>query len=580
METYTYNNRLQTTGIQLGTTTNSSQYASLAYNYNLPGGTQPPGCPINPAGTSGNNGNVIGYTYTDAVNSGFSHSALYVYDSLNRLACAQATGNSTYNVAFTYDRYGNMACSLNSSTNHVSCPEWTYNTNTNQLTTSGYTYDAAGNMTEDSSSPTAHTYQWDAEGRVSSVDSGNTYAFTYNAVGNRVQWAYPGGADQHMFDPAGNWLGNAGEYSVLWWGRTFLAAYEGSETYLNHLNGIGSTTMLTNHAGTPAEDMLFYLWGDVWQSWGTGGYNFANQPFYDTNTYTSPSMFRFYSMGLGRWLSPDPLGGDASNPQSLNRYAYVMNNPTSAVDPLGLQGQCPPGSAQAGICRNGTFYPPGGPVYPWNPFTNPGWNWDEFDLMNIPVVTTTYTWVPPQLVTIEGGLPGGGIALVEFYFGGYWTTGTQVGSGIDLTASIGASGSLLSSVGSALDSAYGTALGALGKVFRGRPPGQSFGGCIANNVNRTFWDKLQGSWGAVTAGISGMTGTALTVTTVGPGLSLSTYLALIAGGGSVTSSSITATLPVLGAALTTGKAVAIVGGAGLGLLIGSAANCASVGVGP
>ncbi len=39
----------------------------------------------------------------------------------------------------------------------------------------------------------------------------------------------------------------------------------------------------------------------------------------------------------GRWLSPDPLGGDVTNPQSLNRYAYVMNNPTTLTDPLGLE---------------------------------------------------------------------------------------------------------------------------------------------------------------------------------------------------------------------------------------------------
>jgi hypothetical protein len=37
-------------------------------------------------------------------------------------------------------------------------------------------------------------------------------------------------------------------------------------------------------------------------------------------------------------MSPDPLGGDITNPQSLNRYAYVMNNPTTLTDPLGLQG--------------------------------------------------------------------------------------------------------------------------------------------------------------------------------------------------------------------------------------------------
>jgi uncharacterized protein RhaS with RHS repeats len=38
----------------------------------------------------------------------------------------------------------------------------------------------------------------------------------------------------------------------------------------------------------------------------------------------------------GRWLTPDPVGGDVTNPQSLNRYAYALNNPTTLTDPLGL----------------------------------------------------------------------------------------------------------------------------------------------------------------------------------------------------------------------------------------------------
>ena len=51
-----------------------------------------------------------------------------------------------------------------------------------------------------------------------------------------------------------------------------------------------------------------------------------------------------------RWLTPDPVGGDVTNPQSLNRYAYVRNNPTTLVDPLGLlYGPPPPPPRQPDI---------------------------------------------------------------------------------------------------------------------------------------------------------------------------------------------------------------------------------------
>ncbi|HZP01245.1 MAG TPA: RHS repeat-associated core domain-containing protein [Terriglobia bacterium] len=44
---------------------------------------------------------------------------------------------------------------------------------------------------------------------------------------------------------------------------------------------------------------------------------------------------------VGRWLTPDPVAGDILNPQSLNRYAYVLNNPTTLTDPLGLETGVP-----------------------------------------------------------------------------------------------------------------------------------------------------------------------------------------------------------------------------------------------
>jgi RHS repeat-associated protein len=44
---------------------------------------------------------------------------------------------------------------------------------------------------------------------------------------------------------------------------------------------------------------------------------------------------RFYVPGLGRFLSADILVPNPADPQSYNRYAYVLNNPLRLVDPTG-----------------------------------------------------------------------------------------------------------------------------------------------------------------------------------------------------------------------------------------------------
>jgi RHS repeat-associated protein len=56
----------------------------------------------------------------------------------------------------------------------------------------------------------------------------------------------------------------------------------------------------------------------------------------DIETGNDHTWYRGYEQNLGRWMSPDPMAGDITNPQSLNRYAYVLNNPTTLTDPLGL----------------------------------------------------------------------------------------------------------------------------------------------------------------------------------------------------------------------------------------------------
>jgi RHS repeat-associated protein len=66
-------------------------------------------------------------------------------------------------------------------------------------------------------------------------------------------------------------------------------------------------------------------------------YKFAGME-YDSESNLNYTEFRQYASSQGRWLSPDPFSGSLklSNPQSLNRYVYVLNNPTMLHDPKGL----------------------------------------------------------------------------------------------------------------------------------------------------------------------------------------------------------------------------------------------------
>ena len=64
---------------------------------------------------------------------------------------------------------------------------------------------------------------------------------------------------------------------------------------------------------------------------------------------------RFYNPQVGRFLRPDPVLGNARQPQSWNRYKYAMDSPLKYRDPTGLyivncpvddNGQCKKSSEQ------------------------------------------------------------------------------------------------------------------------------------------------------------------------------------------------------------------------------------------
>jgi RHS repeat-associated protein len=72
-----------------------------------------------------------------------------------------------------------------------------------------------------------------------------------------------------------------------------------------------------------------YLWGSLPTT-----YNYTGQRL-DGSAGLLYYGARYYDPALGRFIQPDTLVPEPGNPQSLNRYAYVLNNPLKYTDPTG-----------------------------------------------------------------------------------------------------------------------------------------------------------------------------------------------------------------------------------------------------
>ena len=104
--------------------------------------------------------------------------------------------------------------------------------------------------------------------------------------------------------------------------------------FFYHPDHLGSTNIITNESGDLVEKTTYYPFGRTKQGGTQSKYLFTGQEFdFETNLYYYKA--RYYSPDLRRFVQPDPIVQDIYDPQSLNRYSYVRNNPVRYTDPSG-----------------------------------------------------------------------------------------------------------------------------------------------------------------------------------------------------------------------------------------------------
>lgn len=215
----------------------------------------------------------------------------------------------------------------------------TYSASTNRFTAipgASVSYDATGNLTADGS----HTYTWNADGRPLTVDSVN---ITYDALGRVVEQARGTTYIEFAYDPTGRMAqamtGQVGGTAIVALPGGGKALYA-SQLLFRHPDWLGTSRLTTTLNRTVYYDGAYAPFGENYAGSGTTDLDFTGQ-IQNTVTGLYDFPFREYSPVQSRWASPDPAGLAAvnpANPQSWNRYAYISNNPTAAIDPLGLFG--------------------------------------------------------------------------------------------------------------------------------------------------------------------------------------------------------------------------------------------------
>ncbi len=180
--------------------------------------------------------------------------------------------------------------------------------------------------------------------------------------------------DGDWFDYAGNSIYN--DYTVDYDGQTTvtatnamshvpgLAQFDLLTGDLHHLHGnlIGTTELMTDDpiSGIPtvANRTVMTAFGEPVYESGTGGtrYGYAGAWGYQSPASADPLAdlgwlhvgARYYDPACGRFVQRDPIGIRGG----LSVYAYTTNEPTSRVDPSGLQPTPRMSEAEVGRCQD------------------------------------------------------------------------------------------------------------------------------------------------------------------------------------------------------------------------------------
>ena len=348
-ETLQYNTNLQLARLT-ATPTGGGQGIDFTYTY--------------PA--TGNNGRIS--QMTDNISG---EQVSYTYDQLNRLV--RSVSSVTGTMPFAYDGFGNLTQQGQTTLS--------IDATTNRINSAGYQYNANGNVTQ---TPGQVNYLYDVANRLVSNNA------IYNPRNQRVF----DGTYIYLYAPEGKL---AGKYQPAWsqgGSNAFIQGGQPNVYFAGKLIQEGSQWVMTDRLGSVrlngsgARSSYQPYGAEVTPTTSDQRTKFAT--YYRDSAGLDYAGQRYYSNVAGRFLTPDPAGFSAANPNNpatWNSYAYVHGDPVNFNDSTG-DGECAVGEPVP--CTETVTGDAADETYPWmNPIASlvsPAWTAMNYnDVHGIPV---------------------------------------------------------------------------------------------------------------------------------------------------------------------------------------------------
>ena len=199
-----------------------------------------------------------------------------------------------------------------------------------------YTYTATGTRLNKQEGLNTTLYEVNYDNQIQTITAGGVAtAFLYDADGKRIKKTQ--GSSTTLYFGEDLEIINNAPTLYAFAGNLRISKMTEASTEYYHKDHQGSTNAISDQNGTVVDTAEYlpygpdryanallnhsaYKYTDQEQDSGTGLYN------YDA---------RLYDPVLGQFVMEDTIVPDPYNPQSLNRYAYCLNNPIRYMDPSG-----------------------------------------------------------------------------------------------------------------------------------------------------------------------------------------------------------------------------------------------------